>query len=101
MDTTIYIARWVGAVPLGLLFVLCALGNWSIIIESLVAAIRDDDFSSSFVLPFFGPPLGVLFVALLPISGSFSYWWAAFLVEPTWLLGIWMLLTYPFASRYD
>jgi hypothetical protein len=99
MDTAIYIARWAGAIPAGLLFALCAFGNWSIIVAWGVATIRRQDFSSSFVLPFFGPPLGVLFVALLPISDSFSYWWTAFLIEPTWLVGLWMLLTYAFVDH--
>ena len=98
IETAIYIARWTAAIPVGILFVLCAVANWGIIVAAIIAAIRGEEFSSSFVLPFFGPALGVLFLALLPLSGSMTFWWAAFLADPTWLIGIWGLLTAPFRS---
>lgn len=99
IETAIAIARWTGAIPVGILFVLCVVGNWAIIFAGILAAVRGEEFLSSFVLPFFGPPLGLLFLALLPLPGSMTYWWAAFLAEPTWLIGIWCLLTAPFVKR--
>src|SRR5438105_1606610 len=86
---------WVGGIHLGLLFLLCSVGNWSLII----GAIRGRLKSFSLVLPFLGPVFGIMFFLLVPIDGLSRYWWLAPLIEPTWLLGAWCLVTSPFAPR--
>ena len=98
IETAIDIARWTAAIPVGGLFALCVVGNWGIIVAGIIAAVRGEEFSSSFVLPFFGPPFGILLLALLPLPGSMTYWWVAFLADPTWLIGICGLLSAPFCD---
>ena len=43
--------------------------------------------STSLILPFLGPALGLGFVFAAPIPGIERYWWVVLLAEPTWLLG--------------
>jgi hypothetical protein len=55
--------------------------------------------SFSLVLPFLGPIFGILFFVAVPLDGCSWYWWLAPLIEPTWLLGAWCLVTWPFVPR--
>ena len=95
MDIVLEILRWLVAVPAGLLFLLCVLGNWSLLIGAVLGRLK----SFSLVLPFLGPLFGIVFLAAVPIDGVSSYWWLAALVEPTWLLGAWSFVTRPFTPR--
>jgi hypothetical protein len=95
MDIIFDILRWLIVVPVGALFLLCILGNWSLIIGAMLGHLK----SFSLVLPFLGPVFGIVFFVVIPIDGVASYWWLAALMEPTWLLGAWCLVTWPFAPR--
>jgi hypothetical protein len=95
MDVIFVILRWLVATPLGLLFLFCVLGNWSLIIGAILGRLK----SFSLVLPVMGPLFGILFLVVVPINGFSRYWWLAPLIEPTWLLGVWVLVTRPFAPR--
>jgi len=95
IDTFPDVLRWMVAVPLGLLFLLCSLGNWSLIIGALVGHLK----RFSLVLPFIGPVFGILFFVAVPIDGLSWYWWLAPLIEPSWLLATWCVVTWPFAPR--
>jgi hypothetical protein len=70
MDIVLEILRWLVAVPAGLLFLLCVLGNWSLIIGAALGHLK----SFSFVLPFLGAAFGVVFLLAIPIDGAASYW---------------------------
>jgi hypothetical protein len=95
MEIILDIIRWLVAVAAGLLFTLCVLGNWSLIIGALLGHLK----RFSLVLPFLGPLFGIVFFVAVPIDGAASFWWLATLVEPTWLLGAWCLVTWPFTIR--
>jgi hypothetical protein len=95
MDIIFDIIRWLVAAPAGLLFLLCTLGNWSLIIGAALGRLK----SFSLVVPYIGPAFGIVFLVAVPIDGVASYWWLAILIEPTWLLGAWCLLTWPFTSH--
>jgi hypothetical protein len=90
-------------IPIGLLFAICAIHNWLLLIFWSVGKIRGRDFSTtlsgSFVLPFVGPLFGVLLAVLVPVTGVRSFWWVAFLLEPTWLFGCVAIVTAPFVDR--
>jgi hypothetical protein len=88
MGILIALVRWMIAIPAGLLFALCALGNWSLLIGLIIGRLK----STSLILPFFGPAFGLIFVFAVPIPGVVRYWWVVPLVEPTWILGAWILL---------
>lgn len=83
------IARWLVAVPAGLLFLLCCLANWSVIVGLISKKIR----SASLALPFLGPIFGLVFFFSVPATVFRSYWWLSFVLEPTWLLGVWIVAT--------
>jgi hypothetical protein len=83
------VARWLIAVPVGLLFALCVIGNWSVIIAWLVER-RVSGYS--LVLPFLGPVFGLIFLVAVPIPAAVRYWWVVPLAEPTWLIGLVALL---------
>ena len=95
MDIILDIAQWLVAIPTGLLFLLCFFGNWSLFIGAALGHSK----SFSLVLPFLGPVFGIMFFVTVPVDGVASYWWLAALLEPTWLLGAWILVTWPFAPR--
>jgi hypothetical protein len=78
-------ARWLIAVPAGLLFALCVIGNWSVIIAWLVER-RESGYS--LVLPFLGPVFGLIVLVAVPIAGAVRYWWVVPLAEPTWFIGL-------------
>jgi hypothetical protein len=75
------VARWLMAVPTGLLFALCVIDNWSVIVAWL------DEW------PFLGPVFGLIFLVAVPILGAVRYWWVVPLAEPTWLIGSVAVLT--------
>ena len=94
MGNLILAARWLLAVPAALLFLLCVLGNWSLLIGGAVDLLRGRRGRSfSLVLPFLGPAFGIVFFLAVPLRGFTRWWWFAPLIEPTWLLGAWVLLT--------
>lgn len=102
MDSAIYWIRWSAALPLGIIFALCAIGNWGILFTGLCNTwIRNIAFSSSFILPFFGPLVGIAFFLLIPITSLNSLFWLAVIIEPMWLLGLYCLVTGPFARDDD
>ena len=93
----IEVIRWLIAVLAGSLFLFCCLANWSIVAGLVLRQIR----STSLVLPFLGPIFGLGFFLSLPIDGVKKYWWLSFLLEPTWLLGVWGILGSFFSSDDD
>lgn len=95
MELILDTIRWLIAVPAGLLFLLCALGNWSLIVGGFLGQVK----SFSLVLPFLGPLFGIVMFVAIPIGGFSWYWWVAAIIEPTWLLGAWCLVTRPFIPR--
>jgi hypothetical protein len=95
MNSLLDIVRWAAAILAGLLFLLCILGNWSLIIGAVLGHLK----RFSLVLPFLGPVFGIVWFLVVPIDGMATYWWLATLIEPTWLLGIWCLVTWPFSNR--
>ncbi len=102
MDTAIYWLRWIGCIPLGLLFLLCALGNWQILIGGLVRAMKTEKkHSTSLILPFIGPVFGFGFFFLIPVKTINSFFWLAPIIEPTWLMALWCLLTAHFAKKLE
>jgi hypothetical protein len=91
---------WLIAVPAALLFALCILGNWSLLIGAAFCRLRDPESSGfSLFLPFLGPVLGIVFFLTVPLKGFARWWWLAMLIEPTWVLGAWFLLTSRFVDR--
>jgi hypothetical protein len=86
---------WLIAVPTGLLFFLCAITNWLILVGGVIGR----PLSTSFVLPSLGPALGIVFFVTIPIGGVASWWWLAVLLEPTWLLCAWGLFVASFARK--
>jgi len=102
VENLILAIRWLLAVPAGMLFILCILGNWSLILGGLFTLLRGQRGESfSLVLPFIGPVLGIVFFLAVPLKGFASWWWLSMLIEPTWLLGAWFLLTLPFVNRNE
>ena len=95
MELLLDIIRWMIALPTGLLFGVCILGNWSLIIGIVLRQIK----SCSLLLPFSGPVFGIIFLVVIPIQGMAQFWWVAPLVEPTWLLGFWCLVALGFGCR--
>ncbi len=101
METAIYILRWLCAVPIGAVFALCAIGNWGILLTAAFSYFfsRESEYSSSFILPYLGPILGVAFFLLVPISNTAWYWWTSFIIDPIFLIaGIGLALS-PLANR--
>ncbi len=90
MSTLAVAARWMIAVPAGLLFMLCVVGNWSLLVGILIGRVKS---RASLVMPFLGPALGIVFLVAVPIPSAIHYWWVALLAEPTWLLGLWCIVT--------
>jgi hypothetical protein len=74
---------------------LCVLGNWSLIIGAVLGHLK----SFSLLLPILGPIFGILFFVAVPIDGFSWFWWLAPLIEPTWLLAAWCIVTWPFVPR--
>src|SRR4051794_8497177 len=100
MGQFILVARLLVAVPAAMLFLLCILGNWSLLIGMAIHALRGRKRRScSLVLPFLGPAFGSVFFLAIPLRGFARWWWLATLIEPTWMLGAWILLTLPFVDR--
>jgi hypothetical protein len=99
IEYAVPVARWVIAVPAGLVFALCVLGNWSLLIGGLVNLLRGRETTFSLVLPFLGPLSGVIFFLAIPVSGFMRWWWLALLIEPTWLVGVCALATSLLAKR--
>jgi hypothetical protein len=94
------LCRLLFAAVAGLLFVLCVLGNWGLVVGGLYqAVIKKRQTSVSLVLPFLGPIFGIVFFLLVPIEGMWRFWWMAPLIEPTWLLAVWCSVTAPFVKR--
>lgn len=89
MGTLANLTRWMVAVPAGLLFALCVVGNWSCLLGVILGRLK----STSLVLPYLGPAFGIVCLLAVPIPGIKRYWWIAPVLEPTWLLGGWLLLT--------
>ena len=79
------IARWLIAVPTGLIFALWSLGNWLVLVA---VCVKRREGGYSFVLPFFGPVFGLVFFFAVPIPGAARYWWAALLADPITLIGL-------------
>ena len=101
-DSIFYWLRWIAAIPLGVVFILCAVGNWGILLTGLYNTwVKDREYSSSFLLPFAGPLIGIGFFLLIPISFLNSLFWLAVIIEPMWLLGLWCLVTAPFVRNDD
>ncbi len=92
MNLLLDLVRWLIAVPAGLLFALCVLGNWLGVVGLLVSR-RKPGVSSTFVLPFLGPIFGMIFLVAVPIAGLAQYWWIAPLIEPTWVMGLLWLVS--------
>jgi hypothetical protein len=88
MSVLAAVARWMIAVPAGLLFSLCVIGNWSLLLGLVLGRIK----STSLILPFLGPAFGLVFLFSVPIAGVARFWWVVPLAEPTWLLGLWYLI---------
>ncbi|QQL44595.1 hypothetical protein [Sulfuriroseicoccus oceanibius] len=100
MDTALYWSRWIVALPLGAIFLLCAIGNWQLLIGGMIRAIKTGkSLSGSMILPFIGPVLGIGFFLLIPVAPMNSLFWLAPIIEPTWMVGLYCLLTGPFAKR--
>jgi hypothetical protein len=78
MALILEIIRWLIAVPAGLLFVLCFLGNWSLLVCVLLRHLK----SASLILPCIGPLFGIVFFLAVPIDRLAAYWWIA-LIEPS------------------
>jgi hypothetical protein len=95
MEIILDVVRWLVAIPAGLLFLLCILGNWSLIIGGVLGYLK----SFSLVLPFCGPVFGIVLFTTVPVDGATSYWWLGPIIEPTWLLGAWILVTWRFINR--
>jgi hypothetical protein len=64
MDIILEYLQWLVAVPVRALFLLCILGNWSLIIGAVSGHLK----SFSLVLPFLGPVFGIVFFVVIPID---------------------------------
>ena len=95
MGVFLDILRWLIAIPTGLLFLVCVLGNWSLFLGAVLGKLR----SFSLVLPFLGPLFGIVFFVTVPIDGAARLWWVALLIEPTWLVALWIAVTWGFRNR--
>jgi hypothetical protein len=89
MSYVVLAARWMIAVPSGILFVLCVLGNWSVLLGLVLGRVK----SSSLILPFLGPVFGLVFLLTLPTPDVSRFWWVSVVAEPTWLLAAGCLVT--------
>lgn len=89
------ILRWIVAIPFALLFLMCSVGNWSLIIGAILGHVK----SFSLVLPFLGPVFGILFCIAAPINGLAWFWWLAPLIEPSWILDVWILVSWQFVPK--
>ena len=100
MDTALHWLRWTIAIPLGVVFLLCAVGNWQILIGGLVQAFRTGKpRSSSLILPFIGPVIGIVFFLVVPVKALNAYFWVAPIIEPTWMMSVYCLVTGPIAKK--
>jgi hypothetical protein len=64
------------ALPAGLLFALCILGNWLMSIAIISKVIRGDrSHGPSLVLVFIAPILGIVFFLTVPVVGAARLWW--------------------------
>ena len=99
IDYVLQVARWIVAVPTGLLFIGCALANWSLIIGGLLNLVRGRETCFILVLPFMGPLFGLAFFLAIPAPGFARWCWLAAVLEPSWLLGAWVLAMSLFPKR--
>ncbi len=90
MGLLLEIVRWLIAVPAGLIFALCALGNWLVL---LAVWVEHREGGYSFVLPFFGPAFGLVFFFSVPLPGARADWWVALVADPITLIGLAFLLS--------
>ena len=79
------IARWLIAVPAGLIFALCVLGNWLTLIGAMVERRREGGVSFFLLV---GPVFGLIFFFSVPIPGAARYWWVALVADPITLIGL-------------
>ena len=89
MNSLVLVARWMIAVSAGLLYLLCVVGNWSLLIGLSLRQVR----STSLVLPFLGPVFGFVCLIAVPVAGLLRYWWVVPLAEPTLLLATCVVVT--------
>ncbi len=101
MESAVLTVRWCVAIATGLTFLCCAVGNWIILLSSFIGILRGHPESSggSFVLPYAGPILGLLFFLSIPVDGFATYWWLAFIIEPFYLVCVYAIVTSPFVDR--
>jgi hypothetical protein len=95
MDTLIELFRWIIAIPAALLFTFCVLGNWSLLLGAAFGRLE----SFTLILPFLGPVFGIVFFMSIPIDRFQWYWWLAVIIEPSWFLAAWCLMTAPFSKH--
>jgi hypothetical protein len=95
VDIVLDIARWLIAVLAGLIYLLCSIGNWSLLLGAALGRIG----SFSLVLPFLGPVFGLIMILAAPVHGLLQYWWLIVLIEPTWLIALWSFVVVPLISR--
>jgi hypothetical protein len=82
--------RWGIAFPAMLIFGVCLAGNWATVIGGLVATLRSGQGrSGSFILPFVGPLLGVLFFLAVPATGYWRWFWVPVALDPIVVLTLW------------
>jgi hypothetical protein len=86
--------RWAVAIPAFLVFVLCLLGNWATIVGFIITINRSNSKtnSTSFLLPFVGPLLGVTFFLVVPLAGLSRWFWLPIVIDPLFLLAVWSVL---------
>lgn len=61
MEILLEIVRWTIAVPAALLFLMCIVGNWSLVIGAALGQLK----RFSMILPFLGPVFGIVFFLLV------------------------------------
>jgi len=93
------VARWIVTVPAGLMFGLIAWGSWTSLVSGLIQAVRGQETRFSLCIPLAGLCFGFVFFLAIPVDGFARVCWLALVIEPTWLLLVWGLLTLPFAGR--
>lgn len=84
----IFIVRLCVAIPAGLVFLLCAVGNWGLFFSGVWAVLRRRSYSFSLFLPGFGAIAGILFLLTLPVDHLPRYWWVALIFDPTWIIAV-------------
>lgn len=90
------IIRWIGCVSLAILALPSVLFGWSVLVRipfhALSRGDEREDRSFSLVLPFVSPLIVLLAILLCPVPDINRFWWAAFVIDPQYILLVFGLI---------